>query len=122
MKSFKNRILDSSKKVDVYRCLNRKGFVFSIRQSGFVVAHAENVTIENVNFIINLAGKKRVIKEQQKNVHAFLRGYISNLDTTLTTILKYNPYNDLGFNDGININLTNCKKVTINNNSIKYGL
>jgi len=122
MISFKNRVLNSSKKVDVYRCLNRSGFVFSIRQNGLVIAHTENVTIENVTFIINLAGKNKVIKDKQKNVHAFLRGFVSNLDTSLTTILKYNPYNELGFNDGINTNLTNCKKVTISNKSINYGL
>lgn len=41
---------------------------------GRVVAHAAQVTISDAEFAVSEAGRQRVIREQRKNVHAFVRG------------------------------------------------
>jgi hypothetical protein len=75
---FKNRELDRNKAVDLYRCLNRKGFVFSLRQNGRVVGHTDDITLANVEFKVNTAGHKRYLREKQRNVHAFARGFVTS--------------------------------------------
>lgn len=95
---FKNRYPDLSRPVEVYRCLNRKGKVFSIRQDGLVVGHSDNITLQDCEYVVNQAGKTRCITEQSRNVHAFVRGnlYAGPIDGEACEFY-YNPYNDKGF-------------------------
>ena len=72
MKPYKNRALDFSKTVDVYFNLHLR--VWSIRQAGRVVAHSEFVSLVDCAFVVNEAGRQRVLIEKKKNVHAFVRG------------------------------------------------
>jgi hypothetical protein len=104
MKSYKNRKIQYEKPVLVYRCLNRKGKVYSIKQNGYVVAHTTSLKLLGCDFIVNESGKERVRKEKQKNVHAFIRGHIvrgqvisnrANCNDYLT--VKYNPYKNDSF-------------------------
>ena len=62
MKEYKNRNLDKSLKVDFYRCLNRKGFTFSIRQNGKVVAHTDKIILKECELIVNKSAKNQCIK------------------------------------------------------------
>jgi len=78
MENFKGRELDPLKPVEVYRCLNRKGQVFSVRQGGLVVGHTDNIVLKDCKFKVNKSGYKRYLKEGQRNVHAFIQGYIGN--------------------------------------------
>ena len=97
---FKGREINYDKPVDVYRCLNRKGRVFSIRQQGLVVAHCTVLDIKDVKFVVNNSGKQRAIKSMQRNVHAFIRGMIGTKDlpkTPTMSPLKYNPFSNRGF-------------------------
>lgn len=101
---FKGRTIDTDKPIEVYRNLNRKGKVYSIRQDGKVVAHTTAIVLGSVEFVVNESGKKRAIATQQRNVHAFIRGKYgtSGMGTTakrndLPTIIKYHPFNDMGF-------------------------
>jgi hypothetical protein len=73
-----NRVydLDYREPVDVYRNVNKKGVVYSIRQGGYVVAHATEITLLNAEFIVKDSGKKRVRKTGVKNVHAWVTGEI----------------------------------------------
>lgn len=98
MQPFKSRSIDPTKPVDVYRCLNRKGKVYSIRQNGLVVAHTERLILTGCTFIVNPGGKRRAIESQERNVHAYVRGMITEERPKGAKLnLKYNPYNERGF-------------------------
>lgn len=70
--------IDPSRKVRVYRNLHKD--CFSVKQDGLVRCHADGVTLQECKFIVSKAGQKRVREQQQKNVHAFVEGYV--VDTT----------------------------------------
>lgn len=101
---FKGRTIDTDKPIDVYRNLNRKGKIYSVRQNGLVVAHTTAICIRNAKFVVNQSGKARAIKTKQRNVHAFIRGLFatSGCGTTakankLGLLVKYDPFLDKGF-------------------------
>jgi hypothetical protein len=84
-------------KVEVYFNLHKK--VFSVRSTrlGRVILHTEQVHIKNPTFVVRQSGRKRVIAEGVKNVHAFVRGEIVLFDEIGSTVgpmsdLAYNPY------------------------------
>lgn len=64
----------ADKPVEVYRNLHQK--CWSIRQGGLVVAHAKRVYLRDVEFRVRESGRQKVIREQRKNVHAWIRGYL----------------------------------------------
>ena len=118
--NYKNRILDTTQKVDFYRCLNRKGYTFSLRQNGKVVAHTNRIILKDCELIVNKAGKERYIKTNSRNVHAFIRGYlgeIKDIKDSFSYILRYDPYSEIGFNvQGTEI--TECDVAYIQENKI----
>lgn len=61
-------------KVDVYRNLQKECISVRSRKSGLVVDHVDEVRVRDVQFVVQPAGRRRVIEEQRKNVHAFVRG------------------------------------------------
>lgn len=92
-------MLKSGDKVEVYRNLHKN--CFSVRRNGRVVKHLhddENLVLKNVRFVVQPAGRKKVLDQKRKNVHAFVRGtvafeqrpidrlYVPNMQIT------YNPY------------------------------
>ena len=48
--------------------------VFSVRVKGRVVQHIRSAFVRNVTFAVQPAGRAKVLLEQRKNVHAFVRG------------------------------------------------
>lgn len=68
------REIDPEARVEVYHNVTKKGVVYSIRQGGYVVAHASEVNLVNAEFVVKQPGRKRVKKTGRKNVHAFVRG------------------------------------------------
>jgi len=73
---FKGRTIDFKSEVEVYRCLTRKGRIYSIRQNRVVVAHATCLMLRNVKFFVNKAGQNRARMTKQRNVHAYMKGKI----------------------------------------------
>lgn len=64
-------------KVEVYRNLHNN--TFSVRKGGKVVRHIENgeiLRLTNARFAVQPAGRAKVLVEQKKNVHAFIRGIV----------------------------------------------
>jgi hypothetical protein len=64
-------------KVDVYRNLNRKCFSIRSREKenyGRVIGHANTVAVRDASFIVQPAGREKVVRTGVKNVHAFVRG------------------------------------------------
>lgn len=95
--SFKGRAIDFSKEVLVYKNLHNG--MYSIKQSGLVVAHAERLCLVDVKFVVNRSGRDRVLKEKKKNVHAFIKGRVSGSCMGTTAIrndlpmeVTYDPY------------------------------
>lgn len=85
----------------IYRNLHTGGF--SVRYRGIVIDRLHKFTATGVTFKVNDAGRKRVIEEGRKNVHAFVvadkyKGLI-NKQYELDKLEKitYNPYTDMHF-------------------------
>ena len=84
--------------VDVYRNLHKDTWSVRDRSTGLVVDHQDHVMIKDAQFIVQPAGRARVLREQKKNVHAFVRGVVEALprvttfDTPCDVQVKYNPY------------------------------
>jgi hypothetical protein len=101
--------------IEIYFNLHKK--VFSIRHKGKVIDHATTVTVLNPKFVVQPAGRAKVLRDRVKNVHAFVRTdsqwtteklywlveqYLSKVDlkddlpscipTTHVERVKYNPY------------------------------
>ena len=66
-------------RVFIYRNLNQKGNVFSIKVlegplKNRVVGHAQGLFLENCDLVVSEAGRQRVLKQKRKNVHAGVVG------------------------------------------------
>lgn len=86
-------------KVSVYWNLHKNTFSIQSRESGRsygrVINHSDSVVIKLPRFVVRQAGQEKVIKEQKKNVHAFVSGLLSSsIDSTLIRKAQvvYNPY------------------------------
>ena len=97
--NIRHQSFDITKPVYVYRNLTKK--CWSIKQNGLVVAHAkEQLTMRDVSFKVNENGRQKVLETKQKNVHAYIKGYLLN-ESTITFVNKayYNPYKTCYFVD-----------------------
>lgn len=120
MENYKNRKVDKNKPVELYRCLNRKGFIFSIRQEGKVVAHTDKVLLKDCELIVNKSGKQRSVQTKVRNVHAYVRGFLGDYNDVLNSfsfLLNYNPYVKEGFTIQ-NTEINKCSRVYIQENKI----
>lgn len=87
---------------DVYFNLHKH--VWSVRTKGKVKHHVDIVVFnEGANFVVQPAGRKKVLEEKRKNVHAFVRGDVTIISADLkkwqkyvadinTRLVSYNPY------------------------------
>ena len=92
-------MIDPKKRVYVYFNLHKK--VWSVRQSGKVVEHTKNIMLKDCRFLVSEAGRKRVLREKKKNVHAGVSGYvvdsIPEYKVYSEAKITYNPYKHKGF-------------------------
>lgn len=82
----------------IYRNLRTKGF--SVRYRGKVIDRLYTFSAEDVTFKVNELGRQRVIKEKQKNVHAFIvcSEYKKTKNNYIGAgIISYNPYKNSYF-------------------------
>lgn len=89
-------------KVKVYRNLHKDLFSIVSVRTGKVIAHAYSVELKNCKFRVQPAGRKRVLLEKKKNVHAYVTGELVAMSETVPTHLlweylewedaQYNPY------------------------------
>ena len=85
-------------KIEVYRNLHKK--CFSVRHKGKVVMHLqdhEQLSLTNVKFVVQPAGRAKVLREKKKNVHAFVRGHFEGFLPSLNEELYFEPYHRLDF-------------------------
>lgn len=87
----------------VYFNLHKKCFSVKALEGpskGRVVAHADMVYMENCIFKVSEAGRRRVLRDKRKNVHAGVAGVVryspgytlASLQSLTFTEVKYNPY------------------------------
>lgn len=88
--------LDLNRPVKVYRNLSNK--CFSIMQDSIVKAHAKTVCLEDIEWKVSQKGRRRVIRDGKKNVHAFSVGLLrDSVRLAKARELWYNPYLDIHF-------------------------
>ena len=97
MYKYKNRELDSSKPVKVYRNLHNN--LLSVMQDNLVVAHAEELHLKDVSFHVQKAGQKKCRETRSKTVHAYAKGFINPEQAFYEkhNRISYNPYKNDGF-------------------------
>lgn len=80
-------------RVFVYRNLHRKCYSVKSMQTGRVLFHVNDITLVNVKFRVGKAGRERVLRTKQKNVHAGVVGYIADVSLLCQgNRVTYNPY------------------------------
>lgn len=80
--------------VRVYRNLHKGMYSVQAKVNGRwkVIQHAQTVSLSDATFKVSQAGRLRVLRERQKNVHAYVYGTLSDLNCLLTDRVTYNPY------------------------------
>tara|TARA_R110000824_G_scaffold126906_1_gene286670 strand:+ start:23 stop:493 length:471 start_codon:yes stop_codon:yes gene_type:complete len=120
-------------KVEVYRNLHKN--CFSVRRKGKVVGyiydddiHRRDVEIylTNVKFVVQPAGRCKVLRERKKNVHAFVRGIVTPFGGLQREILykkcykkvTYDPYKMSTFQDVDGNNVYEADDVLISKGTV----
>ena len=100
------KFIDWNKKVEVYKNLNTEAGLWSVRQGGIVKLHTDYIILRNVKFAVQPAGRAKVLREQRKNVHAFVRGYLTTRQIVdamehdcIVSNPRYKPYKFASFVD-----------------------
>lgn len=96
MELYKGRTVEKNQLVEVYRNLHKGGFSIRCAKTKLVLAHAENVILKNVKFVVSQAGREKVVQSKRKAVHAVIRGEYLGYDWNVLPLDKeavyYNPY------------------------------
>jgi len=80
--------------VDVYKNLNEGGYSVRSRETstyGTVLDVVDAVCVEDVEFVVQPAGQERVRETGLKNVHAFARGTVGELEPVDGVPVSYRP-------------------------------
>ena len=92
-------MIDRNRRVYVYFNLHNK--IGRVRQSGRPVEHHKNICLRDVRYLVQPAGRKRVLATGVKNVHAGLSGYM--IDSVpvpaISFDVTYNPFKYSSFVD-----------------------
>jgi hypothetical protein len=87
-------------KVFVYRNLHKKCFSVKSMKTGRVIAHVHEIMLSQPKFKVSEAGRERVLRTKQKNVHAGVIGYVTDSYVNFlcpTIKVTYNPYKYTSF-------------------------
>ncbi|AHJ87634.1 hypothetical protein Bp8pC_204 [Bacillus phage Bp8p-C] len=101
MQTYQDREVKTGAVSKVYFNLHKK--VFSVKQNEKVVCHSSIVILSDVTFKVNQKGRDKVLKENRKNVHAYVIGTLTqdvkaHIDETYREA-TYNPYKFNSFID-----------------------
>ena len=90
------------RRVFIYRNLSNRNKKYSIQSRegkdyGLVIGHADNLVLEDCQFKVGQAGRARVLRERQKNVHAGILGRLVAVGKKTRRspgmqMVRYNPY------------------------------
>jgi hypothetical protein len=120
------------KQVQVYRNLHKDRYSVRCKKTKRVIAHVREIVLKDVKLKVSQAGRDRVLKEQKKNVHAFVEGEIVDysVDWGVSSSLfvgigwlHYNPYKYNCFVNDKGEKILQADKVHLYNHfSIRYSL
>jgi len=86
-------------KVAAYWNLHKNIFSIQSREKGNygkVISHVNSVVIALPKFVVRQAGREKVLKTKQKNVHAFIVGHLLTGEILVgqekPNLVYYNPY------------------------------
>jgi hypothetical protein len=87
-------------KVFVYYNLHKKCWSVRDYKTRRVIDHTHEIILHNCTFKVSQSGRNRVLKEQRKNVHAGIVGYVgndvgdiaNNTNWSKEVRITYNPY------------------------------
>jgi len=103
-------------RVKVYWNLHKK--CFSVQHKGRVIEYTDHIILVNAEFKVSQAGRARVLREQRKNVHAFVVGEYYREPTSYLifcsyTKVSYDPYKNDSFVDSQGNKITKSKQVVL---------
>jgi hypothetical protein len=78
--------------VFIYRNLHKKCWSVKDWKTKRVIAHMDELHLTQCTFKVSEAGRQRALKEQRKNVHAGVLGYLSETGKSCEIRVTYNPY------------------------------
>jgi len=85
--------------IDVYRNLGRECLSVKSRITdsyGLVIDHVDQIVVNDASFVVQESSRQRVVDEERKNVHAYVRGIWAKTDewdpTNEPIEVTYNPY------------------------------
>lgn len=95
-------------RIQVYWNIHKNKWSIRSSQLKRVIGHADQVALVNVSARVSERGRKRVIREKRKNVHAYLEGTLERSESlsqdlyrSLTPVtgreITYNPYKSGSF-------------------------
>ena len=67
------------RRVFVYKNLHEDCWSVKDRKTGHVIAHADRVELSEVELKVSQAGRRKVLEEQRKNVHAGVVGTVEKI-------------------------------------------
>lgn len=85
----------ASEKVRVYFNLHKKCFSVKSKKTNRVLFHTNEIHLHDVTYKVSQSGRQRVLKEQRKNVHAYVDGKIGAIGSIHNNgyiNVTYNPY------------------------------
>jgi len=115
-------------RVFVYYNLHKNLWSIKSLDSGRVIGHKDIIILGGVAPKISEAGRLRVLKEKQKNVHAGLTGTLkplkiyNNFEESILNCkqITYNPYkyNTFVYKDNDNISFEGCQEAVLINKRV----
>ncbi|MDQ0201062.1 hypothetical protein [Neobacillus ginsengisoli] len=84
-----------NQRVKVYRNLRKKLFSVLDNKTRRLISYQDVLFLSDVEFKVQKAGQKRVRRDKQKNVHAYVIGnYMGNMaeNIEINNLVYYNPY------------------------------
>ena len=83
-------------RVEVYRNIPKQNWSVRSVETGLVIDHADIVSVSNARFVVQQAGRDKVVRTHRKNVHAMVRGEWVSTEEAHRVIcnrrVSYNPY------------------------------
>jgi hypothetical protein len=118
-------------KVKVYRNLHKDLFSIVSVKTGKVIGHANVVELKYGSFRVQPAGREKVRETKQKNVHAYVQGYLVGMYNNVPSSFLseymdwkdayYNPYRCDTFIDYHDLSpLYNADHVILHDGQISY--
>lgn len=116
------RDLKHGEKVRVYYNLHKHCWSIQEYKTRRVIAHCSKIDLINVVFKVSQTGRDKVLREQRKNVHAFVIGHVdltNNVQCPIdSNVLYYNPYKVKNFVDIKGKEIYNCNRVVMENRKV----